>query len=488
MVKFLLAKLKVTFMIPVGLTLLYLLLPTANSGIDGYAYASAIKWGHEPVWPHHLLYVPFGRLLFLTISFSQPLVLMKVINALAAGVCLFVFQRILKEVQISYTYCFVLFVGSCFGMMRYATENETYILPLLCSLLGTFYFIKNVKLQKNSYLIFSGLWFGVGVLFHQIHGLWYLGFAIPLVANFNFKKAFIFLVSGGVLVFSVYLLAYNYSKSVSGILQFMLHDVYAGQVNTSIGVNNFIMTPISFIRTFIQVHGYMKPLLMDNPILFILPLAFLIVGFVSIRTILKYSTNQVSEFGLVSKAVFWAFLLQFCFAFYSVGNAEFMVMLPVLIVLWLVLNFDIPTKPVFYISLVLLFWNIVFGLSPAHFLDLDGSKQLMAKMEKYPNAKWIVDEPQKMENMLDYYNSPKTSITKIYKSANNTSLQLSLIENLPKQDILTNCIRTTSLVGRKELLSTSHEMYYQLGIFNKTSIDSIEYFGGKSLINRLSVK
>ena len=127
---------------------------------------------------------------------------------------------------------------------------------------------------------------------------------------------------------------------------------------------------------------------------------YLIIGFVSIKTILKYSTKQVSEFGLVSKAIFWAFILQFSFAFYSVGNAEFMVMLPVLIILWAVLNFDIPTKPVFYISLMLLFWNVVFGLSPAHFLDLDGSNQLLAKMNKYPNAKWIVDEPQKMENMM----------------------------------------------------------------------------------------
>lgn len=70
-----------------------MVLPTANSGIDGYAYASAIKWGHEMAWPHHLLYVPFGRLLFLVVPFIQPLVLMKLINALAAGISLFIFQK-----------------------------------------------------------------------------------------------------------------------------------------------------------------------------------------------------------------------------------------------------------------------------------------------------------------------------------------------------------------------------------------------------------
>ena len=88
MLKFLLR-----YNIPIGLTLLYLMLPTANSGIDGYAYASAIKWGHEPVWPHHLLYVPLGRILFLTFAFIQPLVLMKIINSLAAGAILLIFQK-----------------------------------------------------------------------------------------------------------------------------------------------------------------------------------------------------------------------------------------------------------------------------------------------------------------------------------------------------------------------------------------------------------
>jgi hypothetical protein len=487
MVKFLLAKLKSNFLIPIGLMLLYLLLPTANSGIDGYAYASAIKWGHEMVWPHHLLYVPFGRLFFLVMSFVQPLVLMKLLNALAAGISLFIFQRILKELQINCTHYFVLFVGACFGMMRYAAENETYILPLLCSLLGTLCFIKNIKLQKNSFLIFSGLWFGLGVLFHQIHGLWYLGFAIPLLANFNLKKAFVFMASGGVLVISVYILAYTTSKSATGIIKFVLHDVYAGQVNTSISLTNFIMTPISFIRTFIQVHGYMKPLLMANPLLLILPIAFLVIGFVSIKTLLKYSTKQASEFGVVSKAIFWSFILQFSFAFYSVGNAEFMVMLPVLIVLWVVLNFHIPTKPVFYISLMLLFWNIVFGLSPAHFLDLDGSKQLMAKMEKYPNAKWIVDEPQKIENMLDYYTGVNASNGKVIRPFINDTLQITLIKNLAKTELLTNCFNNGKHFGRQSLTITSHD-FDDYNNFKHAEIDSVKYFGGTYFIEKLSVK
>ncbi len=487
MVKFIKTKFNASFLIPVGLTLLYVLLPTANSGIDGYAYASAIKWGHEMVWPHHLLYVPFGRLLFLVILFIQPLVLMKLVNALVAGVCLFIFQRILTELEINYTYYFVIFVGSCFGMMRYATENETYILPLLCSLLGILYFIKNLKLQKNGYLIVSGLWFGVGVLFHQIHGFWYLGFAIPLVANYNFKKAFVFLASGGLLVISVYLIAYNYSKSATGIKQFVLHDVYAGQVNTSIGLNNLIMTPISFIRTFIQVHGYMKPLLMANPVLFVLPVTFLIIGFISIKTIIKYSTKQVSEFDLFTKAVFWTFILQFCFAFYSVGNAEFMVMLPLLVVLWLVLNFDIPTKPVFYISLMLLFWNVVFGLSPAHFLDLDGSKQLMAKMEKYPNAKWLLNEPQKIENMLDYYNGVNASNGKVIRPFINDTLQITLIKNFAKTELLTNCFNNGRHFGRQSLTITSHD-FDHYNNFNRSEIDSVTYFGGTYFIEKLSVK
>jgi len=489
-------KLKIEYLVIVGLTLLFLWLPSSNSGIDAYAYASAIKWGHELIWPHHLLYCLTGRIVFLGLNAIYPqdaLAMMKALNAITAGFCLFILYKILVEIKALKPLYYLIFIASCFGFMRFATENETYILPILFDLGGTFFFIKYLKYLKNSYVLASGLFFGIAVLFHQIHIFWYVGFGIAMLFykdTFKLKNILAFILSGAILVAAVYLFIYQFSETFSeeSILRFVLHDFYTGHARTSIGLNNFMMTPISFVRTFIQVHGYMWPLLKSNPVLWLVPIVFLLVLMISFKTIYKYSFVPEAEFNILRKAALWTFLLQFAFAFYSVGNAEFMAMLPFLLVLVLVTWRTFPPKPVFYISLVLLFWNLVFGISPLHFLDLSGSKQLLAKLESQANEKWLLNEPQKMENMYDYFHGVDASKGIIFKPINKDTIQINLIRNLASEGVLTNCISGKQNFGRQNLIFSSQDLMGIFNEFNHSPVDSLEFFGGKTVIERLSVK
>ncbi len=485
-------KISQSYLAPFLFTLLYALLPTHNSGIDGYAYASSIKWGHAIFWPHHLLYCPFGvcinNLLNLLGMQLDILSVMKVVNALAAGACLLVIHKCFTELNIFKPHYFVVLCGSCFGFMRFATENETYILPLLCSLAGTLLFIIYLKTQRYSRLLVASLCFGLGVLFHQIHGFWFAAFGMILVFNSNshkLKSGAIFILPGTMLIALTYLLVYLNLKNDSLIkdnnfAEFIFRDVYAGQVNTQIGLNNFIMTPISFIRSFIQVHGYMKSMMLENRVLLIIPLGMLLIGFVSIKSIIKNSKPTVPAFSMLSNGLLTAFLLQLGFAFYSVGNAEFMVMLPLLATLYLITKFAIPVKPVLNLALILLIYNIVFGLAPARFLDLDGSKPLYSVIQKHPNTLWLLREPQKLENMIEYHFGP------------NLKPQQIMLRDIPegvKQDsiIYTDLIQIEENLNRGNLLNKPKQVV-GFESYNQAVVDSLTYFGGKKVIYRLTFK
>jgi len=395
--------------------------------------------------------------------------------------------------HIKYVGNFVFFIGSCFGMMRYATENETYIIPILFSLAGTYYFIKYKSHPIPRYLFFSAWLFAVGVLFHQIHVFWFIGFALSLLIHSKsiyLRHIYVFIVTGFLVVSGVYVMVYYMWKEgrEMSLIQFVFHDVYAGQVSTGITLRNFIMTPISFIRTFIQVHGYMKPMLMAWPVVLFIPIAFLVVAFICLKTLFKYSKKAVVPSDILTKAVFWAFILHLCFAFYSVGNAEFMVMLPVLLVLWVVNTFDIPTKPVYYLALVMVMWNMVFGLSAMHFFDLDGTEKTLNLMEKNPQARWILSEPQKVENSYDYYHGPHASAGKVIRINHQDSVSTLVLTEVRKGEVLTDKLGSKGNFDRKHLLTGDGEGFPSLTTLNYSPVDSVEFFGGKRIIYRLSEK
>jgi hypothetical protein len=69
----------------------------------------------------------------------------------------------------------------------------------------------------------------------------------------------------------------------------------------------------------------------------------------------------------------------------------------------------------------------------------------------------------------------------------NDTLQITLIKNLAKTELLTNCFNNGKHFGRHSLTITSHD-FDDYNNFKHAEIDSVKYFGGTYFIEKLSVK
>ena len=68
--------------------------------------------------------------------------------------------------------------GLSFSVVRYATENETYIVPLFFALLASYNYLKFITTGRNRYALYAGIWAAISVLFHQTYIFWWLGLLI----------------------------------------------------------------------------------------------------------------------------------------------------------------------------------------------------------------------------------------------------------------------------------------------------------------------
>ncbi len=76
----------------------------------------------------------------------------------------------------------LLLAGSCFGVLRFATENETYIQPLLLALLASVAWAQSLQTEKNArrWLLLAGLLAALACLVHQLMVWWWLGLLLGL--------------------------------------------------------------------------------------------------------------------------------------------------------------------------------------------------------------------------------------------------------------------------------------------------------------------
>ncbi|MEL6194233.1 MAG: hypothetical protein AAFR66_19390, partial [Bacteroidota bacterium] len=320
-----------------GFLLLYLLLPTQNSTIDAWAYAAEIKQGGQLFHPHHLLFNGFHYLLIHVLPFSvSTLAWLKVVNAIAAYFSLRMLTGILRislplEKEV-FSWCFL--VGSSFAVMRFATEAETYMIPILFSLAASYAYLKYLFKQNLLLLILAGALCAIACLFHQIQVGWLIGLSLGAII-LQPKKGWVIILPF-FLIPVVYLLVWTSLDSSETFFQFINRDFYSGTASFSIGIHNFLLTGINFIRSFIQVHGIIPFFLKQSPWAYGSILGILMIGIWTLRKGFPISrsafSSHVKSFKLIHLGIF---LIQLLLAFLSAGNAEFMVMLPFLLAIWL---------------------------------------------------------------------------------------------------------------------------------------------------------
>jgi hypothetical protein len=393
-----------------GFGLLYLFLPGINPTGDalGYAgeYLQNADTGRWLFSPHHLLYGPFGQISYRLFGkyFTPYLPWMQVMNALAAGLSLFILKRCFETLtqNKAASNVAVLIAGSAFATMRFATENETYIIPLLLSLGGTWALLKYHSNEKPYRLYVGFGLLGIAVLFHQIHCWWW--FAAAIFHPSGRKKQGAVLLTLGLIVIA-YLAAARYQETVWWAYPFS--DAMNGTVSLIPGLDNLTFTIINSIRTWVQVHGNIPYFLNEWPWLWLFPLMAL--GFMVVAIFTKKPQTNNEKLQNPPQSLRWlrfALLFQFLWAAYSVGNAEFMVMIPFLLLLsftGLFLKLQYKLLPA---SLAILCWNLgIFLIPNANIKTINYGAELnlllkIANEQKADGMVFVARERVMLENYL----------------------------------------------------------------------------------------
>ena len=393
-----------------------LFIPTGHTG-DGWGYAADVIKAHswqspELVSAHHLFYNYLCYALkpiFISININ-PINGFTAMNWVFYGLTIFVFYKVLLALKYNQKQCiyWTLLIAGCFGLLRFSLENETYILPLFFALLGS-HFITNFK-NSNSHEYMGFALLAISVLFHQSYIFWFLTFA----SNAIYRRRFIpFFVSALMIVTFYLLFAIKLNQS---ILSFIFHDVDAGLVQVIPNINNLKFTLINGFRTIFQVHGNMLILIENWTVLSLIGIGGAVLFFyglgISLKKQLRRFASKIKQLASLSNLInraknpfFIAFILQLAFAFYSVGNAEFMVMLPILFLL----SFHDKVIPVFThihkMALGLWIYNGIFFIVPTFmgsFDDVGLTSKLLTQEQPTKPFVFISTQAIAIENQMEY--------------------------------------------------------------------------------------
>lgn len=408
------------FIIVSLLTLIYLLLPTANSSLDAWYYAACVRHGHELLLAHHLLYNPAGWLWVKALHgvdlTPDTLAALKALNALAAGACLLVLHRLLRLLRPGKAAGpWLLLVGASFGMLRFATENETYVQPLLLSLLASRAWVRYwLSGQRLRHLVWAGLWAALACLFHQIHFFWWLGLLLGTgwYAGRKLRSLVLYALPALLvpLAYVAALPAWHEPLTVSALWRFVFHDYYAGTAGGSISGPGLLLSAVNLVRTFGQLHGSTLALLRLYPGLWAVVAGFLgLLGYAAWLLGRGFRHHhRVAAAAPAAQPIRRTHLLilglQLLFAVYSEGNAEFMVMVPALLAVvagpawpW------VPARAVAALGIALLAWNLAFGLLPAHQLRFTNNDALLIRIQREPGSWFLLDNHNLVLNQLHYH-------------------------------------------------------------------------------------
>lgn len=447
-------KQKAVFILLIYLIFRIYFIPLGHTG-DGWGYACEIL-KHDYFSPHHILYKPFTAIISSPIfSFSpqsSPVFIFSLLNVIWSIISLYLFFLILEIINPSKekNIWAMVFVAFGFGFIRYSGENETYMLPILFGLLGTYFHF------KNGNTVWTYLFLSIAVLFHQIHFFWLLGFGVSEIIQQKNWKPFLISSLSIVSFYVVYAIHYEITW-----YKLPFYDVHQGQVNTSLGIKNIIFTPINLIRTFIQIHGDILVILKIYKVylfaiggIIIASIFILYSRFVKlIQSVKSVSLKKMKDHLRFSNPLILAILFHFLFAFYSEGNAEFMVMLPMLMLIWfsqstLILN---PLLKLF--SFFLIVWNSIFFIIPSKQYDfkeigfITNEIQAISQSKNIP-VKFISNNNVVFSNYIEYEN--------IVAKSNKLKITVQSIDEFNKEPlasskfiILTDAIENTLVTDRK---------------------------------------
>lgn len=473
----------------------YILFPTNNSSLDSYAYAGYVKYNHFLFTPHHLfsnaiIYILLQPFQYLGLNIDI-LAFSKVINSLFQLLNLFIFYKILTFLKINEKskLLYILILAFSFSLWRYGTENETYIIPITFSLLGSFYFLKNIKSNKNTYIILSSLFGVIACLFHQIHFFWWFG----LLFGFYFytkriQSIILYSLPALLVPLSYALVIYFYENQEITILNlwhFVFHDLHKGSVMTNFGWKGFFFQALNTVRTYFQIHPNIYLMIKDN-LMYVIPIiacAFIffrtLILFIRNRKLISKKENNLSLFIIIHVCIFTA---NYLFAFYNYGNIEFMVMLPFLVVLYIVIRYEIDYKILQKVAILLFIWNFSYGILPNYIYDYYNDKKLVDYMVENKDKTFIIKSHTTRNEYfyLTGIRSPKNIL--IPRRLTQDSVNYLIKKN---NELYTDIINKPEILNKEKMIEHSAINFDD---YKKTEMFSYKGFYGKSTVYKLESK
>lgn len=391
--------------------LIYFLFLSNNPSSDSYSNAFSSITAQELFRPHHLLYSGLGYLIYQPLQFLNidPIKIFQFTNVLFAAACLIMVRIIMHRIHSNEKLiaASIVFLGSCFGFQRFAIDNECYIIPLFFTLLAI-NFVQSFLIRNKDYkVILCALSLAVGCLFHQI--VIFAWLASFLIFIFNGRRRFnlqFILIS--LIIPIVYLIVIYYQEGsigFSSIMNFVLHDYKNSNAEMPILSNVILLSAISLVRTFIQIHGYVFEFISLYPFISIvaisIALGFLIYGVFYLFRLKKRQSTVFQERRFIRYC--WGLLiLYFGFAAFSNGNAEFMVIIPFLIILLLVYYFEYLSRALFGLGIFMYVWNLFFALVPISNMKLNANEEIANLVIDQPNAVFILKDKVGVDNIYAY--------------------------------------------------------------------------------------
>lgn len=390
---------------------IYMVFISSNPTSDAYSNAYSSLRGNDLFRPHHLLYNLLGYIVLLPFSSIEPITILQYLNVLFAVGCLVILRILLKRVNNNEMIIAtsLLFVGSCFGFQRFAIDNECYIVPLFFSLLVMNYIQSFLRKNKMSKIVLSAFFSAIGCLFHQIV-IWVL-IASFIVVCFNKKKKYIisFVLISFIIPIIYLFVIYSEIGNINliSIQNFIFSDYKSGLAEMPILKNVILLSAISLIRTFVQVHGYMIDLIKIYPItsimLIIISLILLYFGVKHYYILKKRELTIFYERRFV-RYIWSLLILYFSFSAFSNGNAEFMIIIPFLIIILFAYYYTYSSKFLLFIGSSIFVWNLWFGLFPMAYQKLNTNNDIVSIIETKEDAVYIFKEKNYIENILLYRN------------------------------------------------------------------------------------
>lgn len=382
---------------------LYLLFPAAFSTTDGWNYAAEIKHSGDLVYPFHLLYNLLGYIFcYLPVKAgADTLSCLKLMNSLFAVWAVYVVQVIIRRTinRQAMTVLISCLAGASFSLMRYAAENETYIIPLFFGLAALNSFISFHRHGKISSAAAASVWASLSVLFHASYICWWTGLMAGFIIRKN-ARAFLLSILISLVVPAAYLLTAFISE---GNLQYQaLHDFFlrdmGGNITFGVTGKGILFTLINIVRSFVQVHGYMFAMVRNN-LTFVLPALMSVILFLLSLTVFP---GRGKGFSTITVVILIILVLNLLLALLSSGNAEFMVMLPVLVFIIVSDLTKSPEKFLLFILSSMLLWNISYGLIPQGINDGKQEEYLVSRDLAGENTIIIASDDQLIKSMIYY--------------------------------------------------------------------------------------